>query len=564
MVTTPLDSNTALQSLNDKKASKREDALNALGQSKSVQAIPHIAQVLATDANANVRKRAAEVLGEIGDQSAIPHLGEALTKKDEQAFIRASAADALGFIGHADGLPHLVGTLDKGVPLQVRFRCVAAMRRIGGPDASRELAERLKQTPEATLRGFMLTTLGEMGDKASAAVILEIANGQEDVKVRASALTALSNVLKQESIPHLGKLLVEDKESKIRQRAADVLGNSKQASAMPYLCRGLIEDPDATVRASVVQSLKKYEAWKDKADQVMQILQGSQRRRMDIDRAAVVEAIRPSDAQLAENQNLLTDYLIANTKGQDERMTGILALLIIQSSGENLGLAGERINKYQTDNNVPVDELRGLRIEIGGKTALDPVLKVLQDDLRDYFRVPIDALNKLTLDDWTKTIRYAQFGFLTRMVMSIVVFAIGVVLLGFSVWRFLAGQLDTTQLLGAGVSFVSGLGTILLITYTGPLVEIKNSVNDLARASAAFIGYVHRVLQISHTYSFYYLTQKINFEEMKTSSALLEEAMDDTIQKLEASDPKAVEQVIREALKNLRPSSQDGAASEPS
>jgi len=40
---------------------------------------------------------------------------------------------------------------------------------------------------------------------------------------------------------------------------------------------------------------------------------------------------------------------------------------------------------------------------------------------------------------------------------------------------------------------------------------------------------VHRVLEISHTFTYYYLKDKMSFEEMMKSTQLIDEAMSSTI-----------------------------------
>jgi len=217
---------------------------------------------------------------------------------------------------------------------------------------------------------------------------------------------------------------------------------------------------------------------------------------------------------------------------KDKRLTDIYAALLNASTGDDLDKAGERINRFQEKRGLNDTQLDGLRIRVGGETALDPVLEMLSDDLRVYFREPIRQLNDVTQANWQNTVRYAQFGFLARMILSIVVFGVGILLLLVSSYQFMFAELDSQQMFGNGVSFVSGLSTLLLIIYTGPLKEIRSAVNDLGTASAAFIAYVHRVLQVSHTYSFYYLKQKITFEEMEKSSRWIEDAMNDTIGRL--------------------------------
>ena len=63
-------------------------------------------------------------------------------------------------------------------------------------------------------------------------------------------------------------------------------------------------------------------------------------------------------------------------------------------------------------------------------------------------------------------------------------------------------------------------------------------MNDVASANAAFMAYVHRILETSHTFSYYYLTQRISFEEMQKSSEIIKEAMNNTIQALNEGDHK--------------------------
>lgn len=118
------------------------------------------------------------------------------------------------------------------------------------------------------------------------------------------------------------------------------------------------------------------------------------------------------------------------------------------------------------------------------------------------------------------------------------------------IWA-MQGQLNLAQWIGPGVTFISGLSTMLFIVYRGPLNDIRNSVNDLGIASASFIAYIHRVLQISHTFSFYYLKEQITFEEMKKSNALIEDAMKDTVKTLKVDNWVQLGKLNQNALNNL-------------
>jgi hypothetical protein len=349
----------------------------------------------------------------------------------------------------------------------------------------------------------------------------------------------------------LVKALFEDPEPAVRARAAEQLGTLTTPNAIVPLCRGLLELRDPKVQASLVAALAARPVWQAKTEALIALLRESDVQRAGLDEAAIVRALRPTADELAANAHLLTDYLIAQTHRQPDRLVGCLAALIVESAGGSLAAAGERANAYQAQNGLTDADLQQLRIEIGGKTALDPMLQVLQADLQKYFREPIARLNDSTQVNWAQTIKFAQYAFIVRIVMSVLVFLVGLGLLALSAWRIMFGQLETTQLFGAGVSFVSGLGAMLLIVYSGPLREIRNSMNELGIASAAFIAYIHRVLQISHTYSYYYLSQRITFEEMRVSSELIEACMNGTIAKLAPGDAPGAEALIEKALERL-------------
>jgi hypothetical protein len=70
----------------------------------------------------------------------------------------------------------------------------------------------------------------------------------------------------------------------------------------------------------------------------------------------------------------------------------------------------------------------------------------------------------------------------------------------------------------------------------------------LATANAVFIAYVHRILETSHTFSYYYLHEQISFEDMAKSSALIKEAMENTIRSLNMTAIDSSEDVIVRAM----------------
>jgi len=178
---------------------------------------------------------------------------------------------------------------------------------------------------------------------------------------------------------------------------------------------------------------------------------------------------------------------------------------------------------------------------------------ILRNNLQENFENPIKTLNDETQTMWQNTIRYAQYGFVARMILSVIAFLAGLVLFLISGWRLIFGNFNLeglVSLLGTGISFISGLSTMYYVVVRSPLKEIRQSVSDLGIASAAFIAYIHQVLEISHTFSFYYLNGKISFDEMKKSNELIRKSMQATVKALYPYQSKDFEQVIQYVEQN--------------
>ena len=71
--------------------------------------------------------------------------------------------------------------------------------------------------------------------------------------------------------------------------------------------------------------------------------------------------------------------------------------------------------------------------------------------------------------------------------------------------------------------FIGGGVTMFGTFFTLPLKQIKRAVTDVGLANVAFISYVHQVLQISHTFSYFYLNGDISFDEIKGAAKQIED-----------------------------------------
>ncbi len=98
-----------------------------------------------------VRRRAAMAMGRIGDRAAVPLLVPMLLDQDSQVVIEA--VFSLGLLGDRGAVPELVAMVNRFPPSTQRdleVEVVAALSRIGGPDAERSLLGILDRHPVTT------------------------------------------------------------------------------------------------------------------------------------------------------------------------------------------------------------------------------------------------------------------------------------------------------------------------------------------------------------------------------------------------------------------------------
>jgi hypothetical protein len=320
----------------------------------------------------------------------------------------------------------------------------------------------------------------------------------------------------------------------LRRDALQVLAERQHPLSAETLAWGLLELQESHGRFALATALGEMpqESWNAKAMLFVNLLRDGSKQRGQIDSGAIIHALRSQDEPWTRRLGPLTDFLIHSAIDADERMAGNLAELLVECVGGNPDLAGYAINLYERNHNLPETALKELRIQVGGAPALSGIVKVLKDDLDQYFQKPILALNEYTVRMWQDTLMDARRGFQARTWMSVAVFCLGVLLVLTASYGIVFPAAQTSSTTGNYAAVLAGLVIMLLVIYTGPLKEIRQSVTDLATASAAFIAYVHRVLETSHTFSYYYLKEKISFDEMKKSSALMTEAMNNTIEAL--------------------------------
>ena len=342
----------------------------------------------------------------------------------------------------------------------------------------------------------------------------------------------------------------EDLSKRQLQEVLLALAKTRLPQAVEPLARGVIESGEP----ALVQAMREFPklSWTEKSKAFIELVEKSSLNSSEVKADAVVKALMPSGGEEDNPSRRLANIggvFIEASRHQDERVASVFAMLLKESVGGDQILAGHRIKVYQKDHQVPQDELKMLCETLGGSSALSGLIGVLQKDLENHFQIPIDRLNEDTRRSWGNAIKSAHIGLRMRLWMSGAVFVIGIILLLFSSGQMVFGDGNNSVNLNTLIPFCSGLGTMLLIIYSGPLKEIRQAVTDLATANAAFIAYVHQVLETSHTFSFYYLKQQITFEELAKSSQIIDQAMTNTITALNRNATDSSEGTIIKALK---------------
>jgi HEAT repeat protein len=569
----------------DEDITVRSSATYALGRLGDARAVALLGDLL-QDSSESVRHAAVRALRLIGGDPVVDLLGDAL--QDDNETIRRSAVEGLKSIGGCEVIEILGYAIEDEDP-HVRSMAVEALgEELGGTgNAGQTLESIVKalQDENETVRQQAAKTLGRIGD-SRAIEFLEIALRDEKRQVRHMAIRALGWIRDSNAVSILITVLDEDDE-KARYLAAEALGKIGATSAAESLGI-LLNDETYQVRRSAVKALRRiggFESfailagalldnqwgylcntlhyWPDdlpgtsKAEYIIdevlsQVRMTSTQFRANLlFRAMLPSPKDKSEDEKAEERDKLCRLTISKAveRKEDAVLTSYLAdLLCYGAPGRDK--AADLIQEYQEDHNLQAEDLYLLRKYVGGERALEPILAHLQANLDDHFLEPIDALNEATLDMWEDTVRQAKRGFDTRIGMSIAIFIIGALASLIALYQLTFGDLDKLEsFLGPGVALVTGLGSMAATFFFGPLREIQKSVTDLSVIHIAFIGYVHRVLEISQTFAAIVLQKKMDFAEMEKSNHLIEAAMLETFKILRPDVATSIGTDLEERLR---------------
>jgi hypothetical protein len=319
-------------------------------------------------------------------------------------------------------------------------------------------------------------------------------------------------------------------DEKIKIRCVALLGEIGDDYALEVLSELVFSERKEKIRDEVVKAMSKIKQWRKKADAILAFIdKNNELHRPGINAPEIILAIEGEEGSVRKE---LGRIWVNHAVGATARVKAVIASLLIATVGGNVNEAGNFINQYVKSNPDTEEQLHQLRIEVGGTSSLEPILQKLQDNLEHHFQKPVTELNKLTTNNWIMTVKCVYWGFVARLAMSVCTFLAGLCLTIWSVYQFSLDKESASAIWGAGVSMFAGIGSMLVIIYTGPLKNIGKSVEELAKANAIFIGFIHAVLQISHTFSAKYIRGDFSFEETAQSNQLVQKTVRSAVENL--------------------------------
>ncbi len=418
--------------------------------------------------------------------------------------------------------------LDKLEPTPIPLPSIfaEALGLLGGQDAIDLLCQLLDQHQSAQLREEQNAVSGNGRSPET-----QLDKGPIRERIMLAAVNALRLTESEAAVNCLAQTLVNNLNYKVQRQAADALGKLGFKSCIPHLLAALFTESNQALKEKIGKALSEIEGWQEKASQLVTQLTQSPVQRDHIDAKVVLTAVQPSQEELAKDPHLLTNFLIdaAVRQFNNERLLQILADLIKISTNNNATIINEQLELYREKEKVSEEILQALRVEIGGAKTLKPLLNKLEKNLLDYFQKPIDSLNTDTQKIWKQTIFLANLGFVVRILLNLAVFGLGGYFMVDSYQRIVAGTLTTQQLTALMAVFIGGGATMFATFFTFPLKQIKRAVTDVGLANVAFISYIHGVLQISHTFSYFYLNGNITFDEIKHAATQIEDTSHEAI-----------------------------------
>jgi HEAT repeat protein len=186
----------------------RESLVAALGRTRNAAVVPDLLRLAKESEAPEVRHAALGALGMVGSPEGVQELLNVV--QGGSAEDRAVAATALQGVKNKSAGPLLEQALQGSLPPELKGHVVAALGSAGGKSSLELLGKMARDGGEAPgLRGAAVRAIGEIGDSAGAAAVLDVLEGtpRTEASLRRQCATALQSVATSADLPRIDKIL---------------------------------------------------------------------------------------------------------------------------------------------------------------------------------------------------------------------------------------------------------------------------------------------------------------------------------------------------------------------
>lgn len=204
--------------------------ISALEELHDPQAVEPLCVLLSTSPDDWLRRQAAEALGRLGDRRALQPLVKALGSKHEPwVNIDETVIEALGELGDPHAIPVLLQSLKRG-DTSLRDKCATALGRLHATEAVDALIELAVKRQNKNA----LEALGAVGDQRALPVLLN-AFKSANPALRSGAAAALGRLGHRDAVTLLAQGLATEKSDSVRGVIVSALGELGDPRALPAL-----------------------------------------------------------------------------------------------------------------------------------------------------------------------------------------------------------------------------------------------------------------------------------------------------------------------------------------
>lgn len=437
-----------------------------------------------------------------------------------------------------------------------------------------EFLENKIQTTDIQAKRATAIVLGLIDIENDISLLLKLLD-EKDVSTRIGAISSLGRK-KLHECPDKLLLQLKDNDATIREQTIATIGSIDDEKAFIALLHGF-NDTDDTVRREVIRCLENssqipstpnvlvsaYKIWltaplnlkraiirwvsvsaidiKTKLRSLVNITKEVLFTYDEFDSKIIHSIARDSEGNTFSNVVIEEIIEIASSQDLEARVLNILSSLLLEllggrTVGEKIAInsiIAKRNSLNAKDSSATINRLNLFINSITRGYGENEILGKLQEGFQANYVEIAAILTTRTMKEWETTVAQAKSGFAARLWMNIIMFSLGVSLTIVSMYLLLSNNSGGLEsLFGIGTSLLAGIITMASTLFFGPLKEIAKSVADVGVLNTTLIGYIHRVLQISHTFEYLYLTQKIDLESLKTLNQHIDNATQKTADNL--------------------------------